>query len=143
MVRHTQQRAAIRRVLGASNRPLSSREVLSAARAEVPGLGIATVYRHLKALLDEGRLAAVELPGEPQRFELAGKGQHHHFLCRACGRVFDLPRCEVDVLTTVPSGFQADAHTVLIYGWCADCTRQDAAPTGPGRARQADDQSSG
>lgn len=138
MARKTQQRAAIRRVLGASNRPLSPREVLSAARAAVPGLGIATVYRHLKALLAEGRLAAVELPGEPRRFELAGKGHHHHFLCRACGRVFEVPRCEVDVQATVPAGFQADAHAVLIYGRCADCSRQDTAPTGRGRARQVD-----
>ena len=50
MLRNTSQRSAILRVFGRITRPLGPQEVLDAARSDVPGLGIATVYRHLSAL---------------------------------------------------------------------------------------------
>ena len=42
-------------------------------------LGIATVYRNIRSLTEEGELSEVKLPGENPRFELAGHQHHHHF----------------------------------------------------------------
>ena len=64
MERQTRQRAAIDRVFTETARPLDPREVLAAARRYVPRLGIATVYRAIKTLSDEGRVVPVTLPGE-------------------------------------------------------------------------------
>src|SRR6185436_16259908 len=69
MKRDTQQRRAIRRTIEDNGRPLSPKEVLDSARGHCPGLGIATVYRTIKALAEEGSLAQVDLPGEPPRYE--------------------------------------------------------------------------
>ena len=44
MERSTRQRTAIRETLAEAGRPLSPQEILTAAHAQVPGLGIATVY---------------------------------------------------------------------------------------------------
>ena len=97
MERDTRQRRAIRRVLETSGRPLSPKEVLAGAHRSVPGLGIATVYRNLKALVEEGLLVAVALPGEAARYEPAGKDHHHHFRCRRCDRLFEVAlKVEVD-----------------------------------------------
>ena len=52
MERSTRQNAAIRQAIAAAGRPLSPAEVLEAARREVAALGLATVYRTLKALVD-------------------------------------------------------------------------------------------
>ena len=62
MERDTQQRRAIRAALERAGRPLSPAEVLDFAKAGCPGLGTATVYRNLKALLAEEWLAQVDLP---------------------------------------------------------------------------------
>ena len=51
MERSTRQRTAIRDALEAAQRPLLPQEVLDAAQAQVPSLGIATVYRNLKQLV--------------------------------------------------------------------------------------------
>jgi Fur family ferric uptake transcriptional regulator len=51
MERNTRQRSAIRDAIAQAQRPLLPHEVLEAARTEVPGMGIATVYRNLKALV--------------------------------------------------------------------------------------------
>ena len=121
MMRKTDQREAIRRTFVLSDRPLSPQEVLGAAQEEVPGLGIATVYRHLKALAEEVELKPVDLPGEPTRYESAGKEHHHHFHCDGCGKVFDLHGCAGGISKLLPGGFQMHHHEVLIYGKCPAC----------------------
>lgn len=122
MERNTRQRGAIRRALQRADRPLSPGEVLSEARTEVGGLGIATVYRNIRALVDEGWLTTVELPGEVARYELHGKPHHHHFHCRRCDRVYEVEGCPGSLQALVPSGFALDGHEVVLYGLCAECS---------------------
>jgi Fur family ferric uptake transcriptional regulator len=119
--RDTQQRQAIRRVIDDAGRPLSPREILDSAQAHRSGLGIATVYRTLKALVEEGALALVELPGEPPRYEATGKRHHHHFHCRSCDRVYELEGCPEGLRTLTPAGFALESHEVVLYGRCAEC----------------------
>ncbi len=121
MERNTRQRGAIRRAFQRASRPLSPTELLGDARRDVGGLGIATVYRNIRALLDEGWLLAVELPGEATRYELAGQPHHHHFRCRCCERVYDVP-CTVDGLgNDLPDGFDLEQHEVVLHGTCDHC----------------------
>lgn len=121
MERKTRQRSAIRDVIARADRPLLPQEVLDAAQKEVPSLGIATVYRHLKALVDEGALLAVNLPGENPRFEPVGHQHHHHFQCRQCQRVFDVHACPGDLGSLAPQGFTVEDHDLTLYGRCKDC----------------------
>lgn len=124
MERATRQRAAIAEALKRANRPVSPRELLEEARTAVPTLGPATVYRTLRAMVEEGAAVAVELPGEPPRYELAHLGHHHHFRCRACDRVFEVEGCPGDLAALAPAGFRVEAHEVVLFGRCAACDRR-------------------
>ena len=119
--RNTRQKAAIREVFVSMDRPLGPQEVLEHASSQIEGLGIATVYRNIKALVEEGWLTAVDLPGEPSRYEVSGKAHHHHFHCMDCKRVFDLPGCPVEVKPQLPPGFLATRHELVLYGKCDVC----------------------
>ncbi len=132
MERHTRQGAAIREAIAQAGRPLLPREVLDAAQAGAPGLSIATVYRNLRNLLDEGELRMVVLPGESARYERAGSAHHHHFQCRRCQRVFDVPACPGDLAALAPPGFTVEDHDLTLYGCCTDC-----APTRAGGLRRS------
>ncbi len=123
MQRSTRQRAAIRRVLDQAARPLAPAEVLAAAAAEVPGLGQATVYRTLSALVADGHTVAVELPGGLTCYERRHEHHHHHFHCRGCGRVFEVDGCPGRLERLAPRGFQVDGHELTLYGRCAECRR--------------------
>jgi Fur family ferric uptake transcriptional regulator len=70
----------------------------------------------------EGWLVSVELPGEPQRYEISGKSHHHHFRCRACDRVFEIDGCLTNLARLTPHGFQLERHEVVLYGTCDACT---------------------
>ena len=121
--RNTQQRRQIREVFERHDRPLSADEVFALAQAKIAGLGMATVYRTIKALADEGWLVAVEVPGAAPRYEIRGKNHHHHFHCLRCGRLFELDGCLEHLGKMIPSNFRAVDHVVLIYGYCASCDR--------------------
>ena len=121
MQRQTRQRDAIRGALAAAARPLAPQELLRAARQALPSLGIATVYRNVKALLAEGTVHMVELPGAPARYELAGKRHHHHFHCRTCDGVFEVDACPAGIGRLLPRGFSLERHEIILYGLCAGC----------------------
>jgi Fur family ferric uptake transcriptional regulator len=129
MERSTRQGTAIRAAIEREGRPLSPQEVLEAARGEVPSLGIATVYRNLKDLLESGEIGLVALPGESPRYESrqAAGHHHHHFRCDRCGRVFDVQGCGGLSGIAVPPGFAVQRHEITLYGVCAECRAGQAA----------------
>lgn len=129
MQRHTQQREAIRRAFASADRPLSPGELLAAAQTEVPRLGVATVYRHLRALVESGWLAEVPLPGAPSRYEVAGKHHHHHFRCRLCDRVYEVEGCPPDLSALLPRGFRLEGHEITLLGTCDGCSGSEPPPS--------------
>jgi Fur family ferric uptake transcriptional regulator len=133
--RSTQQRREIRHVFERNDRPLAADEVLELAQKKTAGLGIATVYRTIKALTIEGWLVSVELPGEPPRYEVRGKVHHHHFHCLKCRRMFELEGCPERLEKIIPPKFHAVDHVVLIYGFCASCDRVRNVPAASSKRR--------
>ncbi len=121
MERSTRQRSAIRTAIERAQRPLSPLEVLAAAQAEVPALGLATVYRNLKLLVDAHEVTPVTLPGDSPRYEIAHLQHHHHFQCTACERVYDVHQCPGNLARMAPPGFTVDRHELTLYGRCAGC----------------------
>ncbi len=120
--RTTRQRDEIHRVLTTAPGPLTVTEIHAQAQRDLPALGIATVYRTLKLLTDQGLIHPVMLDGETL-YEASGRGHHHHFSCRRCGRVFTLQTCPVSLPrgTVFAGGFVVDAHELTLYGLCPDC----------------------
>ncbi|RJF71528.1 transcriptional repressor [Deinococcus cavernae] len=127
VTRSTRQRDVIARVITQAAGPLAVSEVLAQARADLPTLGLATVYRTLKLLTEQHRIHPVILDGETL-YEASGRGHHHHFSCTVCGRVFTLHTCPVALPsgTVYPGGFVVEAHEVTLYGQCPQCASQAA-----------------
>lgn len=119
--RKTRQRDAIRSAVSGARRPVGPGEVLQAAQSDVPKLGLATVYRNLRQMQEDGELTAVEVPGQGTLYEPAGLKHHHHFCCRECGKVFDVQGCPGNLDGLVPAGFRLESHELLLYGLCQGC----------------------
>ena len=120
-IRNTRQKQAIRNAFTEADRPLSPDEALGYAKTDVPRVSLATVYRNITSLVEKGWLTRVDLPGQPSRYEVAGKKHHHHFHCNDCGKVFELGECEGLPKAKLPRGFRATGHEIFLYGSCADC----------------------
>jgi Fur family transcriptional regulator, ferric uptake regulator len=121
MERSTPQREAIRALFTKDGDPLTPQEILDRASDQAPKLSLATVYRTIRVLEEVGEVVAVEFPGESARYELAGKGHHHHFCCEHCHRAFDVKHCPGDLSQMTPEGFKLHRHEITLYGLCPDC----------------------
>lgn len=119
--RNTKQKTAIHEVISHAERPLTAQQIEERAKLSVQGIGIATVYRALKRLQEEGQVTVVELTGKPPLYELTEKGPHHHFVCNNCGQVYDVEGSAEQVTHLAPEGFQVDKHEVTLYGTCSEC----------------------
>ncbi len=124
--RNTRQKQAIREAFERAGRPLATEEVHDAARRASRGLGMATVYRSIRSLLEDGWLSVVDVPGRNPLYEIAGKGHHHHFSCTNCSRVYELEGCAT-VDTRLPRGFKSTHHDLTLYGSCAACSGANKA----------------
>jgi Fur family ferric uptake transcriptional regulator len=124
--RSTRQRDAIRSAIVTAKRPLSPQEVLEAARATVKALGLATVYRTINMMVEEGELHVIHLPGDSARYESAHRDHHHHFQCDDCRRVYDVLGCPGDLRRLAPRGFSVERHDVTLYGRCSACAKAGA-----------------
>jgi Fur family ferric uptake transcriptional regulator len=131
MKRNTCQREAILGSLHASGRSLSPPEILHEASTYVPNLSLATVYRQLKTLVEEGAIDQVDLPGQSPRFEArcalqaeTADHHHHHFHCEVCERVFPIHACPGPMDRLAPAGFVVQRHDVTLHGRCASCAQK-------------------
>jgi len=125
--RRTAQREAILQVILEAQGPLSVQEIHERALERSPSLGIATVYRGVKLLLQDGRIHAVSLPDDQVRYEAADLGHHHHFRCDHCDQVYDLPGCLLPIPngTSLPGGFEVTGHDITLTGTCPDCQQAE------------------
>src|SRR5215212_5785825 len=92
MGRRTEQRRQILEALRASDRAVTAQEL----HGELAGVGLATVYRNLQRLADEGSADTLRRDSGEVAFLLCEGGHHHHLSCRVCGRVERIRDCRVD-----------------------------------------------
>ncbi|HXX59066.1 MAG TPA: transcriptional repressor [Dehalococcoidales bacterium] len=133
MVRATKQRKAILDSLLHCGRPLSVSEILESAKNSVKGLGIATVYRNLKALQEDGSIKKVDLPGQLPRWEMVPEEHHHHFLCRTCDKLFEVHACPENIAALLPDGYILETHDILLQGQCDTCAGFRRTRSGPAK----------
>lgn len=110
--------------------PHTTAEAVSAGVRERLGtVSTQAVYDVLNAFTRAGLIRRIEPAGHPARYETRTGDNHHHLVCRACGRTEDTD-CVIGAapcLTPVdPGGFQVDEAEVVFWGWCPNCL-----PIGP------------
>ena len=119
----TAQRLAVFRAV-TSLPHITADAVAEAVRAEIGAISLQSVYDCLSVLVAEGLLRRIQPTGSPARFEDRVGDNHHHLICRTCGRMVDVD-CAVGsapCLTAVDdSGYEIDEAEVVYWGRCPAC----------------------
>jgi Fe2+ or Zn2+ uptake regulation protein len=94
------------------------------------------VYDMLAACAAAGLLRRIEPAGHPARFERRAGDNHHHLVCRRCGRTEDVDRAigAQPCLTAAEDlGFTVDEAEVVFWGVCPACRAADSSADGKQR----------
>ncbi|QUG99659.1 transcriptional repressor [Saccharopolyspora erythraea] len=109
-------------------------QVASAVRRELGSVSTQAVYDVLNACTDAGLLRRIEPAGHPARFETRTADNHHHLVCRRCGRAEDVDCVHGAAPCMSPSstaGYAVDEAEVVFWGLCPDCQAPAPEPTDP------------
>ncbi len=137
-VQVTAQRLAVLRAV--TGRPHSAAdEIFAIVRADLGAVSRQAVYDALGALTDRGILRRIQPAGSPARYETRTGDNHHHVICRICGRTVDVD-CAVGAtpcLTAADdSGYEIDEAEVVYWGRCPECVATASVSAGSPRARK-------
>ncbi|MEC7786525.1 MAG: transcriptional repressor, partial [Nitrospinota bacterium] len=91
-----------------------------------PTIGIATLYRTMKLLMDAG-LAEMHTFNDKTTYERLYKVRHHdHLICKVCDKTveFEHPLIEkYQIEVCERHGFTLKSHRMELFGVCNDCQK--------------------
>jgi len=109
---------------------MSNDEIYEEVVKSHPSLSLATVYKNIILMVDNGVLVEVPIEGQKSKYELL-KDDHIHLVCTECGEVEDKPHNEnADALfssMTKKENFSLSKQQINLYGICASCQIQEAS----------------
>jgi Fur family transcriptional regulator, stress-responsive regulator len=124
-LRVTPQRIAVLRAV--SDQPhTTADDVAATVKTQIGSISVQAVYDALAALTDKGLLRRIDPAGSPARYENRVGDNHHHLICRGCGRMVDVDCAvgEAPCLTAAEDfGFEIDEAEVIYWGRCPECVQ--------------------
>jgi Fur family transcriptional regulator, stress-responsive regulator len=122
-VQITAQRLAVLRTV--SRRPHSTADDIAAdVRADIGAISRQAVYDVLGMLVEKGLIRRIQPARSPALYEDRVGDNHHHLICRSCGKTVDVDCAVGDtpcLTAAADSGYQIDEAEVIYWGTCPEC----------------------
>ncbi|HKX67450.1 MAG TPA: Fur family transcriptional regulator [Intrasporangium sp.] len=122
----TRQQAAVADLLDKYGDFTSAQTVHARLREAGQGVGLATVYRTLQAMVEAGTVDMLRTDDGEAVYRACSTHHHHHLVCRDCGRTVEVEGPAVERWTdrvAAEHGFTDVTHSLEIFGTCAECSR--------------------
>ncbi|MGY1723375.1 Fur family transcriptional regulator [Blastococcus sp. SYSU DS0533] len=122
--RQTRQRTAVLELLDELDGFRSAQDLHSLLRERGDSVGLATVYRALQALVDDGLVDVLRSGEGEAAYRRCSPVHHHHLVCRACGRTVEVADPPVErwaAKIAAEHGFADVQHELEVFGTCGSC----------------------
>ena len=122
--RITPQREMIIQAVAHSPRHITAEEVTEQLGVHANSINIATIYRTLDLLWQEGFACRNDLSEGKSVYATFQHGPHIHLVCRRCNKVID---ADIEILNSLEKdlqrkyNFQSDLDHFSIFGVCSIC----------------------
>ncbi|MFN8076132.1 MAG: transcriptional repressor [Kineosporiaceae bacterium] len=122
--RQTRQRAAVWKALSDTNEFRSAQELHQRLREGGDAVGLATVYRALQALAEDGDVDVLRTDDGEALYRRCSSGHHHHLICRSCRATIEVDAQPMEAWARQVAeqhGYAMLDHLVEVFGLCRDC----------------------
>jgi ferric uptake regulator, fur family len=120
---YSRQREIILETLQANVVHPTAEYLYAVLKAKAPNISLATLYRNLNQLADNGVIKKIDGLEAPSHYD-HNTHVHYHFICDECKRVFDVSSdVAPDIVrkTEEETGFIVKKHDIIFNGICRDC----------------------
>lgn len=102
-------------------------EIYEVVKRTRPRIGLASVYRILHHLVEQGYIRELGRCDESCRYD-GQVSRHDHAICTVCGTLLDVPveiTLPQEVLQTAARamGMELSSHEIRLYGRCTSCNK--------------------
>ncbi|PGX62029.1 transcriptional repressor [Cutibacterium avidum] len=123
--RTTKQRLAIRALFDDESFFLTAQQVHD-LRERGDQVGLATVYRNLQTMAEDGELDAIRSEDGEMTYRRCSSAHHHHLVCRNCGKAVEIGPEKIleDWARDIAAkhGFSETGHELELFGICSECS---------------------
>lgn len=127
--RKTWQREAVKKSLADFSDAISAQGLHTFLSQEGIEMGLATVYRSLAVLVEEGQVDAIQSPEGEALYRLCASGHHHHLICRNCGYTVEIEAPDVETWAAAEAskyGFTDPEHHMEVFALCSSCSAKSS-----------------
>lgn len=120
----TSARIAILELLKEALQPLDVQTIVVGLRKKKIQSDPATVFRTMNAFAEKSIVRQIQLMEGKVRYELTDRDDHHHFICKNCGKIQDISDCNIGELENIiedKKKVKIQYHALEFYGICGDC----------------------
>ena len=120
---YSRQREIILETLQANVVHPTAEYLYAILKAKAPNISLATLYRNLNQLADNGVIKKIDGLVAPSHYD-HNTHEHYHFICDECKRVFDVSSdVAPDIVRKAEeeTGFIIKKHDIIFNGICRDC----------------------
>jgi len=133
-LKFTKQRELILKFLYENNGHFTPEDIYMRIKKSYPqiNIGIATIYRTLTLLENEGIASSLSFGAQGKKYELGLKKHHDHFICTSCGEIiefFDETIERQQEKIAEKFNFKMTDHTMKIIGLCETCQKAAGLPS--------------
>jgi Fur family ferric uptake transcriptional regulator len=125
-LRSTRQRDLIVDTFFKSHRHVNADELYRVVRKRDPHIGVATVYRTLRLLIESGVATARNFGGSQACYEIVDH-HHDHLICTGCGTIIEFENEAIEELQLEVANrhrFTITHHKLELYGLCGRCAEE-------------------
>ena len=126
-MKYSKQREHILKTLRENVIHPTADEIYALARKEMPSLSLATVYRNLNQLAENGIIRRIDGLDGSVHFD-HNLCKHYHFICTKCNKVYDVvydiaPDLADKVLAE--TGLFVESFDISLKGICPNCKKNN------------------
>jgi Fur family peroxide stress response transcriptional regulator len=99
-------------------------EIYTSLKKKHPSLSRTTVYNSLEILKKNKIVQSLTISGSELRYDIE-EGLHHHFLCKQCGRIFDISITCPNIDRTIAGGHRVEEVQGYFKGICKKCQTEE------------------
>lgn len=119
-VRPSVQRIAVLSQIANGHLHPTADDIFDNLHTKYPSLSRTTVYNSLHTLVDKGLVRELDIECGCQHYDLLPQPEHSHFMCRRCGKIYDMPM-PTGLVEKMSDGFAIDCIDLYFKGICPEC----------------------
>lgn len=127
VLKHSKQRDALLTLLRSVKNHPTADWLYNELRKDFPNMSLATVYRNLNLLAEQGEILRLDCNATAERYDGNPK-KHYHFICRNCSAIIDITfpdRYSLNDMVEEKDELKIEEHALFFYGLCGKCRNRE------------------